>query len=290
MKVLITGCSGFIGSHLSSHLSSSHDVVGFDLAPPETDIDFVQGDINDTPLLEKTLPGIDTVFHLAALPEVAPSSRDPARFFKANTEGTFNLLFSSLKSGVERFIFASSSAVYGRSPLPSKERDPVRPVSIYAADKAAGEAYCSAFSELGLPTVILRLFNLYGAGNLKGVMHDFATSLSASPSLKILGDGSQSKDFLHVSDAVKAFSLATSLPPGIYNVGSGEQTSIKEIAKIIADELDISPELFFTGSSWKGDVYESLADISKLESHGWSPQVPLEDGLRRYVRWLTSST
>lgn len=282
MRVLVTGSSGFIGSHLVPALNQ--EVTGYDLSPSKHTT--ITGDINDTTLLKKTLRGIDVVYHLASLPIVADSSRFPEKFFETNTRGTFSLLLAAKKAGVKRFVFASSSAVYGPVFAPSSETDPVNPVSIYAADKAAGEAYCSAFSTM--ETVVLRLFNIYGPGTLKGVMHDFTRSLLSSPKLEILGDGSQSKDFCHISDAVSALKLALTLPSGTYNVGSGVSTPILSLVKTISDELGVSPELSFTQESWPGDVFFSQADISKLSAHGWKPKVDLQTGLREYVRWLKS--
>lgn len=295
MRILVTGSSGFIGAALVNELLKSHDVIGYDLNEPRElptnpeKFTFVQGDINDKTSLKKSMKGIEVVFHLAALPKVGESAEFAEEFFKTNTKGTFSLLMAARKTGVKRVIFASSSAVYGRGQVPSIETQATEPISIYAADKAAGEAYSIAVRELGLETVILRLFNVYGKGADKGVMYDFTRSLLKSPDLKILGDGRQEKDFIHIRDTVSAFTLALNLPQGIYNVGSGEKTSIMELAKTIADELKVSPNFSFSQKSWIGDVFESQANTEKLKQFGWLPKTSIDKGLREYVGWVKST-
>src|SRR5665647_3889753 len=215
LEFFVTGCSGFIGTHLVKRLlDEGHMVTGYDLVMPaytHANFDFVQGDILDLERLRASVVKPDGIYHLAAQTKVPDSTRDPSYDFQVNARGTFNVL--SCASGAT-FVYASTSTVYGTAATPTTEENAMRPASFYGASKAAGELYCSAFNGIfGLPTISLRLYNVYGPGNAKGVMYDLIKKLQTDGShLEILGSGLQKKDYVYIDDVIDAFLLA-------YNMG-----------------------------------------------------------------------
>ncbi len=294
LEFFVTGCSGFIGTHLVTRLlDEGHLVTGYDLVMPtyaHVNFDFVQGDILDLERLHASVVKPDAIFHLAAQTKVPESTRDPSYDFLVNARGTFNVL--SCASGAT-FVYASTSTVYGAAATPTTEGHTLRPVSFYGSSKAAGELYCSAFNGIfGLPTISLRLFNVYGPGNAKGVMYDLIKKLQTDGShLEILGSGLQKKDYVYIDDVIDAFLLAydRGIRGEAYNVGSGRAITVNEIASLICRMMNLHPDIHCTGGkSWEGDIESTQANISRFASFGWEPQIDIETGLHNLYNWIKS--
>ncbi|HEX7515379.1 MAG TPA: NAD-dependent epimerase/dehydratase family protein [archaeon] len=294
LEFFVTGCSGFIGTHLVKHLlDEGHLVTGYDLVIPaytHVNFDFVQGDIIDLERLRASVVKPDGIFHLAAQTKVPDSTQDPSYDFLVNAQGTFNVLSCASEA---TFVYASTSTVYGIAATPTPEEHAMRPVSFYGASKAAGELYCSAFNGIfGVPTTSLRLFNVYGPGNAKGVMYDLIKKLQLDGShLEILGSGLQKKDYVYIDDVIDAFLLAydKGIPGEAYNVGSGRAITVNQIAGSICRILDLHPDMSWTGGkSWEGDIESTQADISCFTSFGWKPKTDLETGLCNLCDWIKS--
>lgn len=303
-KVLITGAAGFIGSHLAERLCSKEiKVIGLDdlsggllanLSSLEenNNFKFIEGDMLN---LNKSMeiPGdLDAIFHFGAQSSVSRSTKKPGEEFDANTKGTFEVLEYARKKGVESVIFASSSTVYGNAKLPTREEHSIKPISNYGASKASSEAYCFSYSSLyGMKNVNLRFYNIYGPRSRKGVMYDLVQKLEKNEQeLEILGTGEQTKDYLYIDDTIEAIELILNegeLEGEAYNIGFGENHSVREIARKICEILGVDPKISYTeGISWKGDVEETLADISKLTDLGFEPKIDIEEGLRRLIDWI----
>lgn len=291
-EFFVTGCSGFIGTHLVTRLlDMGYMVTGYDLVEPRyshPNFEFVEGDILDAERLRASIVAPDCVYHLAAQTTVPESTRDPTYDFEVNARGTFNVLSCTRNT---RFIYASTSTVYGIASHPTAETHSLKPISFYGASKAAGELYCHAFfSTFGTPTVLLRLYNIYGPGNAKGVMYDLIRKLERNcEELEILGTGLQEKDYVYISDTVNALLLAheKGVPGEAYNVGSGKAVTVDEIAAIIFEMMNLDPRVYYTGGkSWQGDVESTLADLSKIRSLGWTPTTDLKTGIRRLFEWM----
>jgi UDP-glucose 4-epimerase len=260
-------------------------------------VTLVEGDLRDRAAVEAAVDGVEVVFHLAALPSVARSVADPFASHAVNVDGTLNLLSASLRAGVRRVVYASSSSVYGNTPtLPKHEQMPVAPQSPYAASKLAGEAYCRAFTHAyGLETVSLRFFNVFGprqdpASAYAAVIPRFLSSMLAGCSPEVYGDGGQSRDFTFVANAVEACLAAAEAGPEAageaVNVGCGDRTSLLELIGILNELLatDIRPSFH---PPRQGDVRDSEASIAKAgRLLGYHPRVPVRDGLTETARWF----
>lgn len=307
-KVLVTGAAGFIGSHIAERLNSMGlEVIGIDnlsngyeenLAALRGSPGFrlVRGSILNTKDLSRACDGVDFVIHMAAQPSVAKSAENPMEDFEVNAVGTLNVLECARKVDAKAVLLASSSTVYGDAELPTPEDHPLRPISNYGASKATAEVYCSSYNSLyGIRTASLRYFNIYGPRSHKGVMFDLLKKLQNDKSkLEVLGTGDQEKDYLHIEDAVDATLLVAEkgkLAGESYNVGSGKAYTVKEIARLLFEILELSGKtklLYKGGLSWSGDVQKTQADISKLKKLGFVPKVGLEQGMRTLVKWYQS--
>lgn len=306
-RVLITGVAGFIGSHLAERVRLlGPEVVGLDdfsngylknLAGIMCDKRFklIKEDILNLKDLPKASRDVDLIFHFAAQSSVPKSTENPVQDFELNVKGTLNVLECARKSKAESVIFASSCTVYGNATLPTPENHPLRPISNYGASKAAAEAYCRSYNSLyGLKTASLRYFNIFGPRSRKGVMFDLLQKLQKDNTrLEVLGAGNQTKDYLYIDDTIEAILLVTEkgkLAGEAYNVGSGENYSVKELVKKLLGVLSLTDKTkpFYTGFSWHGDVQKTLADISKLKALGFTPKVNFEEGLSKFVSWYTS--
>jgi UDP-glucose 4-epimerase len=253
-RILVTGGAGFIGSHLVSELlKRKYSVVVLDnLCSGKTanlkeisgkmGFEFIEGDIRDKPKLEAAFNGIDAVIHLAALIDITSSVTDPVSTNDVNVTGTLNVLREATRCKVRRLVFASSTAVYGDAKkLPINENLTINPISPYAASKLAGEAYCKAFKgSYNLSTVVLRFFNVYGPRSEKspycGVITKFLQQANKGETLKIFGDGKQTRDFIHVEDIVEALILAMethAVDGETFNICTGTPTSINDLAKAV---------------------------------------------------------
>ena len=314
-KVLVTGGAGFIGSHLVDRLmnmgyfvrvvdnlsSGSLDNVKSWLG--NSRFEFFRGDLKDQAVAKKAVNGVDVVFHLAANSEVRVGEVDPGVHFRENLLVTFNVLEAMRKSKSARLIvFFSSSTVYGEpNELPTPEEyAPLLPISIYGASKLGCEALISAYCHtFGFRAIIFRLANIVGGRLTHGVIVDFIRKLRENPKeLEILGDGNQTKSYLHIKDAFDAIFLAlesflkNEKTIEVYNVGSVDQVNIKRIAEIVGDEMGFrSLKLKFTGGidggrGWRGDVKAMLLSVDKLLALGWKPSLKSEEAIRLSCREL----
>lgn len=301
-EVLVTGGAGFIGSHLcETLLGQGAKVTAYDNLStgkieyiknlPEKKVRFVQGDIRDSTTLEKVPRDCEIIFHLAAQTSVPFSMKKPKEDFEVNAHGTLNVLEIARKIDA-RIIFASTAAVYGDAEkTPTPETYPTRPISFYGLSKRVAEDYCQFYHEnYGVGVVVLRIFNVYGLRG-HGVIPDFLNKLKKTPyKLEILGTGEQSRDFIHVSDVVKAFVLCAKhqkVDGQVFNLGSGTTTSVTTIARMIISSLNLGEvtKLSYTGGkAWEGDAKLTHADICKIVGElNWRPLIELRDGIKNLL-------
>jgi UDP-glucose 4-epimerase len=284
---LVTGGAGFVGSHLAERLldAGTDVVVADDLSTGHrewvpTDASLVEIDLTDPAGVEEAVTAdIDTVFHLAARADA--NDDDPRGQFAENTGMTHLLLEACRAADVERFVFASSSTVYGEAPRPTPEdHAPLEPISVYGASKLGEEALVSAYAHShGLTADIFRFANVVGPRLRGAVIPDFVEKLRADPDrLTILGDGRQEKSYLHVTDCVRAICHVVEHPRDsplrTFNIGTRTTTSVDEIAATVADVLGVDPTREYTGGDrgWTGDVPKMRLSIDRLLGTGWEPQ------------------
>jgi UDP-glucose 4-epimerase len=303
-RVVITGGAGFIGSNIAEELSTENEVIIIDdlssgrlqnieHLTKRSDVSFVHGSITDLSLLQKAFASADYIFHQAALASVPLSIDHPFRTNEVNILGTLNVLVAARDRHVKKVVFASSCAIYGDTPaLPAREELSANPLSPYAVTKATGEQYCSVFRHVyGLPTVCLRYFNVYGPrqdpkSDYAAVVPKFITAALASQPLTIFGDGKQTRDFIFVKDVVSAnISAAQADITGAFNIGSGRQTSVIELANLVLKLTgrDLAP-LYHPPKA--GEIRHSFADISRASDFGYSPQHNLEQGIKETISSL----
>ncbi|KYH26762.1 ADP-L-glycero-D-manno-heptose-6-epimerase [Halalkalicoccus paucihalophilus] len=296
MNVLVTGGAGFIGSHLTDALVSDHEVTVLDdfssghrsnLHPAAG---VVEGDIRDAEVLEDAAADADVIFHQAASVSVDRSIEDPEYSHAVNVDATLSLLEAARKHDA-RCVLASSAAIYGQpESVPIPESAPKTPESPYGIEKLSIDQYARVYNDLyDLPTVVLRYFNAYGprqtAGDYSGVISVFLDQARTGEPITVHGDGSQTRDFVHVSDIVRANLLAmeTEYVGEAYNVGTGETTTIDDLARTVRDVTGSDSEVVYTEGR-DGDIDRSRAEIEKAREHlGYEPTVALEDGLRTLV-------
>jgi UDP-glucose 4-epimerase len=298
-KIVVTGGAGFIGSHLTdSLLSEGNEVFVVDNLSTGLKENVSDGavlmkrDIRHDLSLE--LADMDTVFHLAADPNVRESAIYPGNTFDTNVSGTFSLLESCRKADVKHVVLASTSTVYGETDvIPTPETHACTPISNYGASKLACEAFLSAYSKTyGMKGTVLRFANIFGERSTHGVMFDFYNKLKNNPrEMEILGNGKQDKSYIHVSDSVSAVLMAwkgQKAQYDVYNVGSQEKRTVNELAEAMFKSLGLKPTIRYTGTprGWVGDMKVMLLDTKKLEALGWKPKVGFEEGVGRYIRWL----
>jgi UDP-glucose 4-epimerase len=305
MKYIVTGGAGFIGSHLCEELvKEGHEVVIIDhlstgrkeniehLLKNDSHATFYQETITDLEFLMKTFQGADGVFHQAAMVSVPASVMHPISNHDINITGTLNVLIAARDTGVKKVVAASSAAIYGNLPgLPKREDDPVDPLSPYALAKLTGEYYGKLFTDLyGLATASLRYFNVYGPrqdphSDYAAVIPKFIERLSNGDPPLIFGDGEQTRDFVYVKDAVQAnIKAMESDATGVFNVASGKETSVNELASILSKLFGFAGKPEYAPER-PGDVKRSVADISKAkEAFGFEPAYTLEKGLAEMGR------
>lgn len=312
MTILVTGAAGFIGSHLTdSLLEAGHEVVGLDnfdsfyprrmkeanleRARGYRTFEMIEGDIRDPEVLRR-LPEVSGIFHLAAVAGVRPSIHDPGRYADVNVTGTALLLDLARERGVETFVLASSSSVYGNSPdVPFRETDPAdRPISPYAATKRAAELLAHAATHLhGTTTLCLRLFTVFGPRQRPDLaIRKFAELLARGAPVPMFGDGSTARDYTFVSDTVEGFlrgyEWARSHPGRheIVNLGRGTAVDLPEMIGTVAGELGVEARIEALPNQ-PGDARRTMADIGKArELFGYEPRVAFAEGVRRMVEWL----
>jgi UDP-glucose 4-epimerase len=292
MRYVVTGGAGFIGSHLADELiRDGHEVTILDnlTSGKEDNINpaatFVHGSITDLPHLEEVFDGADGVFHQAAIASIPLSIRMPVFINEVNLTGTLNVLSAAQMNGVKKVVFASSASVYGNNPAPNRECQPDIPRSPYAVSKVAGEHYMNLFTDLyGMDTVSLRYFNVYGSRQQSGVIPEFVRQITNRKPITIHGSGDQTRDFVYVKDVVRANIRAMEQEAqGVFNVGTGEPTSIFELANMITDITKI-PVPCLASPTRSGDIHESYADISL--SRGtlkYEPKYTLRQGLEEML-------
>jgi UDP-glucose 4-epimerase len=298
MQILITGAAGFLGSILSNKLvRAGHKVRALDdlstgnaknLLP---EVEFVQGDVNDRTKLWTLLNGVDCVFHLAARVLVPESVLYPREYNHVNVGGTVTLMEAMRDVGVKRVVLISSGAIFGiQEQQPLKEDFIPNPRSPYAVSKLAAEYYVRTIGSLwGIETVCLRVFNAYGPGQYLPAVHppvipNFINQSSKNGTLVIHGDGSQTRDYVYIDDVVSAMVSAASAPGidrEVINVGSGVDTSIRDLARLVTDITRGKPEIVYNPRHDPGPD-RMCADITLAKNKlGYTPLVPLEIGLQR---------
>lgn len=303
--ILITGGAGFIGPKLAERLIKQGEVLRiFDNLSAGSlsnisglvrtgGVEFVNGDIRDAKAVAEAAKGCDLIYHLAAQSSVPVSMKDPRLDMGINIDGTFNVL-EAARVASSRVVFASSSVVYGNvARMPTPEGEALAPYSFYGLSKMAAEHYCRLYSELyQVPTVTLRLFNIYGPGTNKGVMIDLYRKLLRGPArLEVLGSGEQTKDYLYIDDAIDAFLLApkSKCAGEAYNIGLGESYSVFGIVKMMLEILGLGGVKVSArgGVAWLGDVEITRPDVGKAERElGWKAKVGIREGLGRTLAWF----
>lgn len=309
MSYLVTGGGGFIGSALVRALlergARVRVVDNFstglrsNLSDVEEEIELIEGDLSDLEVSRQAVEGMDYLLHEAADSSVARSVEDPLSSNRANVTATLNLLVAARDAGIRRFVFASSSSVYGDTEvLPKVETMPEKPISPYALGKLAGEKYSVIFHRTyGLPTVCLRYFNVFGPRQnpnspYSAVISRFVTAALSGAPVTIYGDGRQSRDFTYVDNVVAANLLACvkdDAVGGVFNVGTSERHTLNELVSLLSSMTGraLNPEYV---PSRQGDVRHSLADIgSAWRLLGYRPQVRFHEGLRRTVEWYSAA-
>lgn len=307
-RVLVTGGAGFIGHHLvQALLARGDEVVVLDnfstglrarLDPFLERIELVEGDLRDPDAVERAVRGCEIVLHQGAIPSVARSVLDPITSNAVNVEGTIRLMLGAAAAGVRRVVAAGSSSVYGASPeLPRRETQRPDPRSPYAASKLATEHYVHALGELkGIDTVVLRYFNVFGAGQdpesqYAAVVPRFITAALRAERPIVYGDGLQSRDFTHIENVVSANLLAagaTGLTGLTANIGCGGRYTLIDLLAAVGSALETRLDPVFEPPR-AGDVRDSEADIGVAATQlGYRVIVPFEEGIRKTVEWYAA--
>ena len=298
MKYLVTGGAGFIGSHITKRLVEEEEqVIVIDnlntgkeknLESIKDKIDFVRGDILDKNLLEDITRNIDGVFHQAALASVQDSFSKPDEYYNVNVNGTENILELAKKNNF-KVVYASSSSIYGNPKrIPIEESDEKNPINPYAKTKLEKEELAKIYSKMGVKVIGLRYFNVFGKGQSKeyaGVLKLFLERIRDKSPPKINGDGTQARDFVHVSDVVNSniMSMNSDVNHAFFNVGTGTSITILDLAKTIIKSSGLNLEPVF-GPALKGDVQKTTANIDLIkEKIGWEPTVVLEEWINEII-------
>lgn len=313
MAILITGGAGFIGSHIVEALMARGDEVVvlddfndyYDPAAKERNLaavrdqpglHLVHGDIADEAAVTQAfgICPIHAVVHLAARAGVRPSLRDPVLYERVNLQGTLLLLEASRRAAVERFLFASSSSVYGQSTtVPFSESDSAdRPISPYAATKRAGELHCYTYHHLyGLPITCMRLFTAYGPRQRPDLaIHAFTRKIWSGQPIRVFGDGASARDYTFVTDIVDGFLAALNRPHPfayeIFNLGNSHPVHLNALIHLIEDALGRTA-IVEPAPEQPGDVRLTYADIGKSQRLlGYRPRVSIEEGIDRFCAWF----
>jgi UDP-glucose 4-epimerase len=301
LRVLVTGGAGFIGSNVVKLLLEQgyQPIVLDDLSSGYKEnllpgVRFINGDIRDLGLVEKTMDGCNVVLHLAASVGNKRSIDDPFTDASINLISTLNILEAARQHGIKRVVFSSSAGIFGElKTLPIAEDHPQDPDSPYGTSKLAAEKMCLVYNRLyGMRNVCLRYFNVYGVNQrydaYGNVIPIFANRILKYESLAIYGDGEQTRDFVNVAD-VAAANIAAAFSQdacGVFNIGSGTRVTINELARLIQEAAGTEVGQEFAPPR-PGDVRDSLADISAAKkAFGFSPETNLADGLARYLDWI----
>ena len=308
-KYLITGGAGFIGSTLANYLSKENSVIVIDdlsMGKEEnliksSKLQFINGSVTDSELMNDILSNntFDYVFHLAAIASVADSVESPVETHQVNFESVLMLLelIRKYQKGLKRLVFSSSAAVYGDEPtLPKKEESVIRPLTPYAVDKFAAEQYVLDYNHLyGVKTSAVRFFNVYGPNQNPESPYSGVISILVDRYKKIqkgedtqfilFGEGSQSRDFVFIEDVVQALLLVAKKEESLgkqFNVGTGIATTLNGLIEIIDRTLGFKLPLEHEAER-DGDIKESVADISRLKSLGFTPSFSVREGMKKYL-------
>lgn len=298
--ICITGGGGFVGSHLADKLCTANSITVVDRfgagrrewVPAAARI--VEGDLRDPETVDTAITAeTDFIFHLAA--DKAVNADDPAAQFEMNTMMTANVLSRAREVACDGIAFTSSSTVYGEAPRPTPESyAPLEPISMYGAAKLAEEGLCSVYAHnYGVQAWLFRFANVVGSRlQLGAVIPDFIAKLRDDPhTLEILGDGRQEKSYLYIDDCLsgmlQAIEGATD-PVNIINLGTESTTAVNTIARIVADEMGLDPELTYTGGKrgWTGDVPRMRLAIDQLKDYGWEPALESDAAVRKATQEL----
>ncbi|MBI4209368.1 MAG: SDR family oxidoreductase [Deltaproteobacteria bacterium] len=305
--VLVTGGAGFIGSHLVERLVAEGARVCIldnfssgkweNIVSWKDRVEVIQGDIQDIDTVKKAVKGVDYILHQAALRSVPKSMAQPQEYHDVNVTGLLNLLLAAKEAKIRKFVFASSSSIYGDvTQFPQKEGEEAEPISPYAITKRLGEQYLRLFSKIyNIQTVSLRYFNVFGPrqsldDEYAVVIPKFITCLFQKQSPPIYGDGTQSRDFTYVSNVVDANLAAIHSNVGsgeIINVACGKDQTISFLAKTVAELVNASNIKPIYLPKRPGDVHKTQADTTRLETLlGVNSQVSFVEGLKRTIQWF----
>lgn len=307
-KVLVTGGAGFIGANITEKLLKQGAEVTIldDLftgrrenLPQSNSLDFIEGSVTDEDRVDSAVKGKDFIFHCAAR-NIIVSTKNPKDDMETNIRGTLNLLLAARRHKTKRFVYASSTSTYGNPRyLPINEDDPLSMLSPYAVSKLAGEGYCTAFYEsYGLSTSSVRYSNVYGPKQSSfnpycGVVAKFFDAVLNDKPIPIHGDGSQTRDFTYVDDAVEA-TLSVALSPKaegeVFNVGTGKETSINTLARLILNLYNKpTSSIQYVDRRDIDNIRRRVVNIEKIRRKlKWIPMITIEEGLRRTKEWLES--
>ncbi len=307
MNYLVTGGAGFIGSNIAIELIKRGEKVRIidnfstgrtiNLESIKNDIELVDGDIRDFWTVREAVDGIDYILHQAALPSVPRSVKNPLTSNAVNVDGTLNLLEAAKEAKVKRFVFASSSSVYGDTPtLPKNETMALDPLSPYAVSKLTDEKYARVFYNLyGLETVGLRYFNIFGPrqdpnSEYSAVIPKFIKALKTGRKPIVYGDGEQSRDFTYVANAVQANLLAATAgaaPGHAYNIACGARFTLNELLEFLGEIIGVDAAANYDPPR-PGDIKHSYADIDYAKGDlKYNPTVDFKAGLKKTVEWFT---
>lgn len=301
--ILVTGGAGFIGSHIARSLAENGERVRVldnlssgrsdNLAGIAGEIEVIEGDLRDAEVVARAVDGCEVVYHQAAVPSVPRSVADPRTSLDAGITGTLNVLLAARDRGARRVVFASSSSIYGDTPVMPKQEDMTpKPLSPYAISKLSAEQLCGVFTRLyGLETVALRYFNVFGpnqdpASEYAAVIPKFIAAVAAGERPTIFGDGEQSRDFTYIANVVDANLRAAAVPEAsgrVFNIASGRAITVNRMLALVGELLGKSAEADYTDPR-PGDIRDSLADITAARDVlGYDPEVSFEDGMAMTV-------
>ena len=285
MRIFVTGGAGFIGTHLCKKLTSLHKVTVYDNFsnsnkehfPVMENVTMIVGDILDNSKLFDSMKNHDVVIHLAAKTDVIDSIHNPDNTFQTNVQGTQNVLDSCRSNTISKIIVTSSAAVYQNSGNSVDETSTTKPLSAYGQSKLDMEKITI---QSKVNYIILRLFNVYGDGQTTGVIPNFRKNILDNVPLTIFGDGKAIRDFIHIDDVVDAIILSMKPTSGIYNIASGNGTSISNLAKLLIQLSGKNSEIVYQPAR-KAEIIYSVSDITKSQNKlGFYPKIILNEGLK----------
>lgn len=302
-SLLITGGAGFVGVNLVNKLAGGRSIRVLDslvrsspTGRSEENCEYLVGDVRDSNVMTKALAGVREVVHLAAFGSVVESVANPMDNFRENVNGTMSVLHAAQQASVKRLVFASTGgALIGNATPPVDENSLPKPISPYGASKLCGEAYCNAFAEsYGMETVALRFGNVYGphSAHKRGAITMFMKALLRDEPIVIYGDGSASRDYIHVSDLTDGIKLALESDIGeaeVFHLSSGIETSVLELAELIKDVAGKPNHPIEFRSVRKGEVLRNFASFEKASRKlGYRPNIILREGIAETWDWFRS--